>query len=31
MIDDEGRISVDLDETKQRRAALKKKQDALWE
>lgn len=31
LIDDEGRISVELDETKQRRAALKKKQDALWE
>ena len=31
IIDDEGKISVDQDETNQRRAALKKKQDSLWE
>lgn len=31
LIDDEGKISVDQDETNQRRAALKKKQDSLWE
>lgn len=31
LIDDDGNITVDAGETKERRAALKKKQDSLWE